>query len=145
MPTCMTSFPGTHDRDLFGWPRTRGDANLMGPGSVAVPGLATGLHRMWERWGSMPWPALIDPAVDLASHGFAVDWLLSLRILQGFELLSHFPLSAEILLPGGRPLKPDLALGAEILRQPALSETLQRLALDPGALGRRPIAQTVID
>ena len=41
----------------------------VGPGSVAVPGLVAGLEEAHRRFGSIPWPQLVDPAIDLASCG----------------------------------------------------------------------------
>src|SRR5947209_8294695 len=58
--------PGERDTDLFGWPRTEGDANVLGPTSICVPGQVAGLHRLWERGGKLPWKELAAPAIRLA-------------------------------------------------------------------------------
>jgi gamma-glutamyltranspeptidase/glutathione hydrolase len=41
----------------------------VGEGSVAVPGLVAGLEEAHRRFGSVPWPQLVDPAIDLAGRG----------------------------------------------------------------------------
>ena len=41
----------------------------VGAGSVAVPGLVAGLEEAHRRFGSVPWPQLVDPAIDLAGRG----------------------------------------------------------------------------
>ena len=41
----------------------------VGEGSVAVPGLVAGLEEAHRRFGSMPWPQLVEPAIELASAG----------------------------------------------------------------------------
>ena len=41
----------------------------IGEGSVAVPGLVAGLEEAHRRFGSMPWPELVEPAIELAGHG----------------------------------------------------------------------------
>ena len=41
----------------------------VGAGSVAVPGLVAGLEEAHRRFGSVPWPRLLEPAIDLAARG----------------------------------------------------------------------------
>jgi gamma-glutamyltranspeptidase/glutathione hydrolase len=41
----------------------------VGPGSVAVPGLVAGLEEAHRRFGSVPWPQLVEPAISLARTG----------------------------------------------------------------------------
>ncbi|MBV9280798.1 MAG: gamma-glutamyltransferase [Chloroflexi bacterium] len=142
-PNMYEVIPGTVDRELFGWPRTRGDANVLGPSSIALPGLVAGLHRLWQLGGTLPWRELAAPAIRLAADGFAVDWLTSLRILHGQDLLSRFPASRAIFLSRGRPPHPDMGLGAEVLRQPDLSRTLQAVADDPTALAHGRIGEAI--
>jgi gamma-glutamyltranspeptidase/glutathione hydrolase len=42
---------------------------LVGPGSVAVPGLVPGLEEAHRRFGTVPWPELLEPALELAHTG----------------------------------------------------------------------------
>jgi gamma-glutamyltranspeptidase / glutathione hydrolase len=41
----------------------------VGEGSVAVPGLVRGLEEAHRRLGSIPWPQLFEPAIELAGRG----------------------------------------------------------------------------
>jgi gamma-glutamyltranspeptidase/glutathione hydrolase len=41
----------------------------VGEGSVAVPGLVSGLEEAHRRLGSIPWPQLFEPAIELAGRG----------------------------------------------------------------------------
>jgi gamma-glutamyltranspeptidase / glutathione hydrolase len=41
----------------------------IGAGSVAVPGLVAGLEEAHRRFGTVPWPALVEPALELAAQG----------------------------------------------------------------------------
>ncbi|MGE5275290.1 MAG: gamma-glutamyltransferase family protein [Verrucomicrobiota bacterium] len=41
----------------------------IGPGSCAVPGAAAGLEAAHRAYGSMPWPRLFGPALELARDG----------------------------------------------------------------------------
>ena len=49
---------------------TRRRATTSATGSVAVPGLVAGLEEAHRRFGSMPWPQLVEPAIELARQGF---------------------------------------------------------------------------
>jgi gamma-glutamyltranspeptidase/glutathione hydrolase len=42
----------------------------VGEGSVAVPGLVAGLEEAHRRFGTVPWPELVEPAIELARAGF---------------------------------------------------------------------------
>ena len=42
----------------------------VGDGSVAVPGHVAGLEEAHRRWATLPWPQLVEPAIDLAERGF---------------------------------------------------------------------------
>ncbi len=44
----------------------------IGEGSVAVPGLVAGLEEAHRRFASVPWPQLVEPAIDLARQGLDV-------------------------------------------------------------------------
>ena len=50
-----------------------GDASTqvfhVGEGSVAVPGLVAGLEEAHGRFGTVPWPELVEPAIELARSG----------------------------------------------------------------------------
>lgn len=142
-PDMYHVIPGTVDADLFGWPRTLGDENLHGPTAIAVPGQVPGLLRLWEIGGRLPWRNLVEPAIKYAADGIDVDWLLSLRTLEGYELLMRFPTSQSVFLPEGRPPKADLGLGAEVLLQPGLAGALQQIADDPEAVGKGHLAQSI--
>ena len=41
----------------------------VGEGSVAVPGLLAGLEEAHRRFGSVPWPQLVEPAIGIAALG----------------------------------------------------------------------------
>ena len=41
----------------------------VGEGSVAVPGLVPGLEDAHRRFGTVPWPELLEPAIELARTG----------------------------------------------------------------------------
>jgi gamma-glutamyltranspeptidase/glutathione hydrolase len=115
--------PASASRDMF--LDTRGsptEASVLGHRAAAVPGSVQGLWQAHRRFGTLPWQALVEPAVGLA-RGFVVHerFVRSLaeRIVRD---LARFPSTAEVLLPGGRTPRPG-----ETLRQPELAGTLERI------------------
>ena len=46
--------------------------SLLGPPSVAVPGMIAGLLRIHEEYGKLKLPQLMEPAIKLAEEGFIV-------------------------------------------------------------------------
>ena len=45
----------------------------FGPLSISTPGLVDAWWRLWKRYGTLPFPTLIEPAAVLADDGFALD------------------------------------------------------------------------
>ena len=41
----------------------------VGEGSIAVPGLVAGLEEAHRRFGTVPWPQLVEPAIGIAALG----------------------------------------------------------------------------
>ena len=89
------------DDDLFGWPAVQNNRNVVGPHSIAVPGYLAGISAAAERFASMSWADLINPAIDSASAGFAVDWYATLKIASAAPTLSQYSTSASTYLPSG--------------------------------------------
>ncbi|MGD2116340.1 MAG: gamma-glutamyltransferase [Acidobacteriota bacterium] len=115
------------------------DASLLGPLAAGVPGSPAGLHALHERFGSLPWARVVEPAERLAREGFAVDENLHERLLQARDLLARFPESAGTWLPGGEPPP----VGA-VMKLPALAATLRAYARrGPPAITRGPVAERV--
>lgn len=70
----------------------------FGPMAAAVPGTVAGLHLAWQRYGSMPWADLLQPAYELASNGIKVTDDLEFALSDGVSVLSRFKRSAAIYL-----------------------------------------------
>jgi gamma-glutamyltranspeptidase/glutathione hydrolase len=105
------------------------DLHHLSHRAVGVPGTVAGLHLAWKEHGSKPWKELVLPAVALARDGFEVTHGLA-RSLKG--VLPHFrrhPASIAQFSKKGVPYE-----AGEILRQPDLARTLQRIA-DRGPAG----------
>lgn len=101
----------------------------VGAPSVAVPGTTLGLETAWRRWGTMPWPDLVAPAIGLARAGIEVTrpqaYLHAILDL----LLRRTPEGAAFYAgaDGGR-----LAAG-DVFRPTDLAATLEQIAAEGAA------------
>src|SRR5258708_18007932 len=66
--------------DLFAWPAVVEDRNVHGPRSFALPGEVDGLGLALGRFGTQTLATVLQPAIDLAEEGLAVDWYLTLKV-----------------------------------------------------------------
>lgn len=89
-------------------------------GNTGIPGLVRGLETAHSQWGSLPWEDLVEPALELAQNGFAVDdyFVQRLKINRGRLPVNELP----HIFPDGEPL----AAGDQLV-QPELAETLKRI------------------
>jgi gamma-glutamyltranspeptidase/glutathione hydrolase len=100
--------------------------------SVGVPGTVAGLHLAWQKLGSKPWKDLVLPAVALARDGFEVSDGLArslARMLVEPDDFKKYPASVAQFSKNGTPYE-----AGEILKQPDLARSLQRIA-DRGPAG----------
>jgi gamma-glutamyltranspeptidase len=75
-----------------------------GPLSVlTVPGAVDGWRLAHERFGRLPWKDLFEDAIEYADEGVAVSRSLIDWLVQDVPILSKFPATAAIFLPGGSP------------------------------------------
>lgn len=95
-------------------------SNHRGLLSIGVPGTVAGLYLAHQKLGKLPWPALVQPAIDLAEKGFPMSWTLymearHLRSESGpGDFIHHFfeDSSGRLTQPG------------QLWKQPALANTL---------------------
>lgn len=133
--------PAAATRDMFLDPNgQRTDRSVTGHLASGVPGAVAGLAEAHARFGRLAWRDLVEPAVQLARHGFVIDSYRSVSIGGDAERLSRFPASAAAFLPGGRAPERGTTL-----RQPDLAATLERVR-DSGAAGfyRGPVADLIV-
>jgi gamma-glutamyltranspeptidase/glutathione hydrolase len=133
--------PAEATRDMFldarGEPRP--NASLVGPLAAGVPGSPAGLYELHRKLGRLPWAEVVKPAIRLARDGFVVDRRLEERVANNTELLSRFPETAAVWLPGGRP-----PVAGSTMRLPELAATLEGYASRGApAITEGPIAAAV--
>lgn len=92
--------------------------------TVCVPGALKGLELANKLYGQLAWHYKVDPVADICEHGFNVTDSLS-RVLSGKsgDLWKHSNIRSQFEKEGGQLLGEG-----ELLRRPALSDTLRRVA-----------------
>lgn len=118
--------PAAASRDMFlgaGGDPIPG-ASLQTLRAVGVPGTVDGLLRLWEDHGSgrVSLAELLAPAITLAREGLVIDHDLAHRLNVERTRLQVDPATAAVFCREP-PWKPG-----EILRQPDLARTLERIA-----------------
>ncbi len=116
------------------------DLSLYSAKAVGVPGTVAGLHELWKNHGSLPWQALVQPSIELATSGLVIDQYMSGAIAEDAENLRRFDASARVYLPNGHPPAPG-----DTLRQPNLAATLKLIAdSGPEPFYRGKIADQIV-
>jgi gamma-glutamyltranspeptidase/glutathione hydrolase len=111
----------------------------VGHASVAVPGMLRALELAWQRHGSLPWPEVVAPAIQLASSGVMANQTLVMWLgMAGRAVYFQQRESRETFFPdGSNPLRQG-----EFYKPPHLAGTLELVAregadaLYRGDLGR---------
>jgi gamma-glutamyltranspeptidase / glutathione hydrolase len=108
--------------------------------SVAVPGFWAAFEAALARHGTRPKAELVAPAVELAREGFEVHPFLYGMAFEQIDTLGRYPEGRSMFFPDG-----GLIEVGEVLRQPALADTLEHLVADGadyfyrGAFARRMV------
>lgn len=109
-----------------------------GPMSVAVPGMVDAYFTLLDRFGTRSFANVAEPAIGYA-EGFPIHPLGSECIAQHVDLLSSFPSSKSVFLPGGEVPQPGT-----MFRQTGLASSLRLIAAEgPDAFYRGKIAREI--
>ena len=90
--------------------------------AVGVPGTVAGFDLAHQRYGSVEWRQLVEPAVRLASEGFRVMPGLARSLERVLPSMERYPASVAAFSKNGEPYRPG-----ELLRQPDLARTFERI------------------
>ena len=110
------------------------NASLVGYKAIGVPGSVAGLAYAQKTYGKLPLARVMAPAIKLARDGYALAWEDAQDLRDGD--LTKFAESKRIFQRDGSYYK-----AGEVLRQPELARTLERIAKNPeefyhGAMAR---------
>src|SRR5438046_4814193 len=89
--------------------------------SGGLPGVVDAWYTLLDRWGTMSFEQVLQPAIDLAENGFPLSEYGASYISETKKILKY-PTTVKIYLPNGQPPKPG-----EILKNPDLARTLKKL------------------
>jgi len=89
--------------------------------SGGLPGAVDAWYTLLDRWGTMTFEQVLQPAIDLAENGFPLSESGASDIA-GSKKILKYPTTVKIYLPNDRPPK-----AGEILKNPDLARTLKKL------------------
>jgi gamma-glutamyltranspeptidase / glutathione hydrolase len=123
-------------------PESNKDSSIVGYKSIGVPGSVAGLVYAEKKYGKLSLEKVIAPAVKLAHDGFPLAFE-DAQDLKKDKYLAQFPESKRVFLRDGNYYQPG-----ELLKQPELARTLERIAKNPddfyhGAMARELAAAII--
>jgi gamma-glutamyltranspeptidase / glutathione hydrolase len=98
-----------------------------GVDSITVPGAVSAWVALHERFGKLPFSALMEPAAEVAERGYLVPPVVQQKWAAGAPELQSQPGFRESFLPWGRP--PEVG---ELFRFPAAARALRAIGASHG-------------
>jgi gamma-glutamyltranspeptidase / glutathione hydrolase len=89
--------------------------------SGGLPCVVDAWYTLLDRWGTMSFEQVLQPAIDLADKGFPLSEYGASYIAES-QKIGKYPTTLKIYRPNGRSVK-----AGEILRNPDLARTLRKL------------------
>src|SRR6266550_7071159 len=89
--------------------------------SGGIPGVVDAWYILLDRWGTLNFAQVLQPAIDLAENGFPLSERGASYIAESKKILKY-PTTVKIYLPNGRAPK-----AGDILKNPDLARTLKKL------------------
>jgi hypothetical protein len=90
---------------------------------VTVPGVIAGWEALHQKFGTLPFADLMEPAIEIAERGHAVASIVAHKWAAAVPELKDLPGYAETFMPRGRA--PEVS---ELVRFPGHAKTLRKLA-----------------
>ena len=91
--------------------------------SGGIPGVVDAWYTLLDRWGTMSFEQVLQPAIDMAENGFPLGESSAGDIAETKKILKY-PTTVKIYLPDGKLPKPG-----DIFRNPDLAATLRKLVV----------------
>jgi gamma-glutamyltranspeptidase / glutathione hydrolase len=89
--------------------------------SGTVPGVVDAWYLLLDRWGTMTFAQVLQPAIEIAENGFPIGERMASAIA-GSRKLKKYPSSVKVYFPGGEAPK-----AGDIFKNPDLGRTLRKL------------------
>lgn len=100
--------------------------------SGTVPGVVDAWYTLLDRWGTMSFAQVLQPAIEVAEQGFPLPDALARSMANPRSKLQKYPSSVKLYWPGGKPPQPG-----DIFTNPDAGRTLRRLVEAEKAAGGR--------
>jgi gamma-glutamyltranspeptidase/glutathione hydrolase len=113
------------------------DLSVIGYKAVGVPGSVKGLAYAEQHFGRLTLAQAMAPAIRLAREGYLLNWG-DARSMTEEAGLARFADSKRIFQNGGRGWHQG-----DLLKQPELARTLERIAADPDEFYRGAMAKEI--
>jgi len=113
------------------------NASVVGYKAIGVPGSVAGMVYAEKQYGKLTLGQVMAPAIKLARDGYPLAWQ-DARDLHDKDLAT-FSASRRIFQRDG-----DFYKQGEVLRQPELARTLERIAKDPNDFYRGAMARELV-
>ncbi len=98
------------------------ESSTYGAAAAGVPGTVAGMAYALEKYGTMKWADVTEPARKLAADGFPVWYQLERSLKGATKGLSRYPETKRIFLRDGNPYETG-----EIFKQPELAAVFERM------------------
>ena len=85
--------------------------------SGGLPGVVDAWYTLLDRWGTMSFEQVLQPAIDLAENGFPLSEL-GASFIADSKKIRKYPTTVKVYLPNGQAPK-----AGDILRNPDLSKS----------------------
>jgi gamma-glutamyltranspeptidase/glutathione hydrolase len=86
-----------------------------------IPGVVDAWYLLLDRWGTLSFEQVLQPAIELAEGGFPLSERLA-RTIAGSRKIKKYPSTLKVYMPNGVAPK-----AGEIFRNPDLAATLKKL------------------
>lgn len=113
----------------------------LGWDAVTTPGCVSAWTALSQRFGSLPFEKLFEPAIGYARRGFAASPQTAGAWVRAVERFAGFEEFGRVFLPAGRPPAPG-----ELVRLPDHARTLEEIAVSGGdAFYRDELARRIAE
>ena len=92
--------------------------------SIGVPGTVYGMWEVHKKFGSLPWSALLAPAIELAEDGFLISPFMADALNKRYEKLAKFK-NFKTIFYSNYPVQMN-----QRLKQPDLANTLKTISIN---------------
>lgn len=89
--------------------------------AASTPGVIDAWYILLDRWGTMTFAEVLQPAIEIAEEGFPISEGL-VRAITGREKIKKYPTTVKVYFPHGRAPEPG-----EIFKNPDAARLLKKL------------------